>query len=68
MPTLYRMTDGMKSTKKRAERHKTGPKGEQRPMSETGNSVRVMEIATGIVEEEEYTNGRHPESKQWVRI
>ena len=41
----------MKKTKKK-ERYVTGPNGEKRPTSVTANAVRVMQIATGIAEEE----------------
>lgn len=58
----------------RAQRHKaalerkvTGPDGQRRPMSDTSNAVRIMEIATGL-REEEYAPGRYPESKKKVRI
>ena len=45
----------MRKKKKTGERFKTGPHGEKRPMSETANAVRIMEIATGLAEEE-YVN------------
>ena len=38
--------------KKTLERHRVGPNGEKRPVSHTANAVRIMEIATGIREEE----------------
>ena len=53
--------------RKKRERLKTGPQGERRPMSETANAVRVMEIATGLAEEE-YVDGRLREKKPKVRI
>ena len=41
-----------KKSKRKKERYVTGPSGEKRPMSVTSNAVRVMQIATGITEEE----------------
>ena len=38
------------------ERHRIGPHGEKRPLSSVSNAVRVMEIATGL-REEEYADG-----------
>ena len=38
------------------ERHTVGPHGEKRPLSPISNAVRVMEIATGL-REEEYADG-----------
>lgn len=55
MPTYYRTTEGMKTMKKR-ERRKIRPDGEIRPVSETANAVRRMEIATGLCSEE-YADG-----------
>ena len=40
----------------------TGPHGEKRPVNDVSNAVRVMEIATGI-REEEYVDHR-PKSDQ----
>ena len=57
----------MEKGKRKPERHKTGPKGELRPMSETSNAVRTMEIATGLADEQ-YTDGRRPKPKRRVRI
>ena len=71
MPTHHReirMPEGEKvSTKKGTERFKTGPRGEKRPMSVTSNAVRVMEIATGL-REEEYVDGMRRPPKKRVRI
>ena len=59
----------------KAERHQaalnrkvTGPKGERRPMSETSNAVRIMEIATGLAEEEYAPGFSPPEKKPKVQI
>ena len=41
-----------KKTKRKKERYVVGPNGEKRPTSVTSNAVRVMQIATGITEEE----------------
>ena len=49
------------------ERFRIGPNGEKRPFSVTSNAVRVMEIATGL-REEEYVDGRRPPPKKRVRI
>ena len=38
------------------ERHRIGPHGEKRPLSSVSNAVRVMEIATGL-RQEEYVDG-----------
>lgn len=35
-------------------RYRRGPNGEKRPVSDVSNAVRIMEIATGIREEEYY--------------
>ena len=70
MPTHHRtikLPEDKKVRKKGTERFKTGPKGEKRPMSVTSNAVRVMEIATGL-REEEYMDGRRPPPKKRVRI
>ena len=53
--------------KGKPKRHKTCPKGEIRPMSETSNAVRTMEIAIGLADEQ-YTDGRRPKLKRRVRI
>ena len=37
---------------KKKEAYVIGPHGEKRPMSPTANAVRIIEIATGIREEE----------------
>lgn len=49
------------------ERKTTGPSGERRPMSETANAVRIMEIATGLAEEE-YASGLPAPKKKRTRI
>ena len=49
------------------ERFRIGPNGEKRPFSVTSNAVRVLEIATGL-REEEYVDGRKPPPKKRVRI
>ena len=49
------------------ERFRIGPNGEKRPFSVTSNAVRVMEILTGL-REEEYVDGRKPPPKKRVRI
>ena len=71
MPTRHReiKMPGEKKVgaKKGTERFKTGPKGEKRPMSVTSNAVRVMEIATGL-REEEYVDGMRRPPKKRVRI
>lgn len=59
MPTFaYYSRSAMKPKKKTdpTKRQRTGPHGERRPMSPTSNMVRVMEIATGL-REEEYADG-----------
>ena len=58
MPTYgYKPPEEKKVSKgKSKERHRVGPHGEKRPMSETANAVRIMEIATGLAEEE-YVDG-----------
>ena len=58
MPTYgFKLPKEKKVSKgKSKERHRVGPHGEKRPMSETGNAVRIMEIATGL-SEEEYVDG-----------
>ena len=70
---------GYKPKRKRpmtkAERHQaaldrkvTGPQGQRRPMSDQANAVRIMEIATGLAEEE-YALGHFPlEKKPKVQI
>ena len=64
----YRPSFGSKKMRrKKRERLKTGPRGERRPMSETANAVRVMEIATALTEEE-YADGLRREPKPKVRI
>ena len=50
------------------ERKVTGPNGERRPMSDTSNAVRIMEIATGLAEEEYAPGFERPEKKPKVRI
>lgn len=50
------------------ERKVTGPRGERRPMSDTANAVRIMEIATGLAEEEYADPLNRPEKKAKVRI
>ena len=50
------------------DRKVTGPHGERRPMSETANAVRIMEIATGLAEEEYAPGFPRPEKKPKVRI
>ena len=58
MPTHgFKLPEEKKVNKdKSKERNRVGPSGEKRPMSETGNAVRIMEIATGL-SEEEYVDG-----------
>lgn len=41
----------------------TGPKGQKRPADVIGNAVRVMQIATGEVEEEIVDDGKDPAAK-----
>ena len=50
------------------ERKVTGPRGERRPMSDTANAVRIMEIATGLAEEEYADPFSAPEKKPKVRV
>lgn len=50
------------------DRKVTGPHGERRPMSDTTNAVRIMEIATGLAEEEYAPGFSGPEKKPKVRI
>lgn len=70
---------GYKPKRKRpmtkAERHKaaldrkvTGPQGQRRPMSDQANAVRIMEIATGLAEEEYAPGFSPPEKKPKVQI
>ena len=59
MPTYPREVPKMPSKKTKAEpkeRHRIGPHGEKRPLSSVSNAVRVMEIATGL-RQEEYADG-----------
>ena len=51
----------MDKKSKRKHQHRIGPHGEKRPSSVTANAVRVMEIATGLAEEEyvDGTRGKH---------
>jgi len=44
-----------------------GPQGQKRPADLIGNAVRVMQIATGEVEEEFYTDGKDPAAKELGR-
>jgi len=41
----------------------TGPKGQKRPADVVGNAVRVMQIATGEVEETIVDDGKDPAAK-----
>ena len=50
------------------DRKVTGPRGERRPISDTANAVRIMEIATGLHEEEYDDPFTRPEKKKKVRI
>ena len=50
------------------DRKVTGPRGERRPMSDQANAVRIMEIATGLTEEEYAPGFERPEKKPKVRI
>ena len=50
------------------DRKVTGPKGERRPISESANAVRIMEIATGLAEEDYAPGFFPPEKKPKVRI
>lgn len=50
------------------ERKVTGPQGQRRPMSEHANAVRIMEIATGLAEEEYAPEFERPEKKPKVQI
>ena len=50
------------------DRKVTGPRGERRPMSDLANAVRIMEIATGLREEEYAPGFFPPEKKSKVRI
>ena len=50
------------------ERFRIGPNGEKRPFSVTSNAVRVMEIATGLREEEYVDGAQRPPPKKKVRI
>ena len=50
------------------DRKMTGPQGQRRPMSEHANAVRIMEIATGLAEEEYAPGHFPPEKKPKVRI
>lgn len=65
MPTHpYAPGTGRKAMGKKTRRkqpHRIGPHGEKRPFSSTANAVRVMEIATGLAEEEyvDGTRGKH---------
>ena len=79
MPTYGRKHLDYTSERKRpmtkAERHEaaldrkvTGPQGQRRPMSEHANAVRIMEIATGLAEEEYAPGHFPPEKKPKVRI
>ena len=75
----YGLQIGYKPKRKRpmtkAERHQaaldrkvTGPQGQRRPMSDQANAVRIMEIATGLAEEEYAPGFSPPEKKPKVRI
>ena len=50
------------------DRKVTGPRGERRPMSEPANAVRMLEIATGLRDEEYAPGSFPPEKKPKVRI
>ena len=50
------------------DRKVTGPQGQRRPMSDQANAVRIMEIATGLAEEEYAPGFERPEKKPKVRI
>ena len=59
----------------KAQRHRaaldrkvTGPQGQRRPMSDTANAVRIMEIATGLREEEYALGYSPPEKKPKVQV
>ena len=65
MPTRNYVAPKVKTMKK--ERFKTGPQGQRRPQSVTSNAVKVMEIATGL-REEEYVDGLPRAKKPKVRI
>ncbi len=42
----------------------TGPKGQKRPADVIGNAVRVMQIATGEIDEDApVDDGKHPAAK-----
>jgi len=41
----------------------TGPKGQKRPADVVGNAVRVMQIATGEVDETIVDDGKDPAAK-----
>lgn len=41
----------------------TGPKGQKRPADVIGNAVRVMQIATGEVDDEPEDDGKDPAAK-----
>ena len=69
MPTHNRehIPSGRKTMGKKAkqkQRHRIGPHGEKRPFSVTSNAVRVMEIATGLAEEEYVDGSRGKHAKQ----
>ena len=64
-----------KKSMTKAQRHRaaldrkvTGPQGQRRPMSDTANAVRIMEIATGLAEEEYAPGYTIPERKPKVQV
>ena len=69
-PTPKRKRPMTKAQRHRAalERKVTGPQGQRRPMSDTANAVRIMEIATGLAEEEYAPGYPIPEKKAKVQI
>ena len=68
MPTYsYAPGTGRKKMGKKTkpkERHIVGPHGEKRPLSPVSNMVRVMEIATGLREEEYADGSRGPHARR----
>lgn len=68
MPTAnYVMPKSDTKKSKKGERYIIGPNGEKRPAGAYASAIRVVEIATGI-REEEYVDGKPRKKKKKVRI
>ena len=57
------MPKAQRQVKQDRDQKVTGPRGEVRPADDFANAVRVMEIATGLAEEEYAPGHPRPEKK-----